>query len=213
MGMKDQQIFNTIIEFFEEDEWDFQWVDGMPILSMGFSGKNGKWICYAQAREAQNQFVFYSILPSNAPQDKRATMAEFITRANYGMIIGNFEMDYDDGEIRYKTSVDIEGSELTLAMIRQLVYANLIITDRYFPGIMRIMYSDSTPEDVLEDIELEVLDELDEDEYDDLEMELLDLLDEVDEYDIDEADSEVFDEDEDEDDDDEPSANGHTPQS
>lgn len=147
------QIFNAIVEFFEDDEWDFNWMEGMPVLRMGFSGKNGKWTCYAQAREEQQQFVFYSVCPINAPEDLRAKVAEFITRANYGMIIGNFEMDYDDGEVRYKTSIDVEGAELIGALTRQIVYANVIIMDRYLPGIMRCIYSDATPQDCVEEIE------------------------------------------------------------
>ena len=88
---------------------------------------------------------------------RRHKVAEFITRVNYGMVIGNFEMDYEDGEMRYKTSIDIEGTELAASMIRQLVYANLVITDRYLPGIMRVIYSDESPVDVLDSIELEDL--------------------------------------------------------
>jgi hypothetical protein len=29
------------------------------------------------------------------------------------MIIGNFEMDFEDGEIRYKTSIDVEDDSLS----------------------------------------------------------------------------------------------------
>lgn len=153
MSQTDPLIFNAMIEFFDEDEWQYQWEEGLSILSMGFSGMNGKWMCYAQAREAQRQFVFYSVLPVNVPADKRAAVAEFITRANYGMIIGNWEMDYTDGEVRYKTSMDVEGIDISAPMIRQLVYANLVVTDRYLTGIMRVMYSDLPPAHILEDIE------------------------------------------------------------
>lgn len=155
--MPEQQIFNALIEFFEEDGWEFQWIPDTSILSMGFSGENGKWLCYAQARESEAQLVFYSVLSVNVPLDKRHKVSEFITRVNYGMVIGNFEMDYDDGEVRYKTSVDLEGSEPGAAMIRQIVYANLIITDRYLPGVMKVIYSDDSPVDVLDGIELEDL--------------------------------------------------------
>lgn len=155
--MAEQQIFNVLIEFFEEDGWEFQWVEDAPVLSMGFSGHNGKWLCYAQARELEEQVVFYSVLSVNAPEEKRAKVAEFITRVNYGMVIGNFELDYEDGEIRYKTSIDVEGTELGASMVKQLVYANLVITDRYLPGIMRVLYSNESPVDVLDSIELEDL--------------------------------------------------------
>jgi hypothetical protein len=150
-----EQIFNALIEFFEDDEWEFQWMEGMSVLSMGFAGRNGKWMCYAQARESQQQFVFYSVLPVNAPEDRRPIIAEFITRANYGMIVGNFELDFDDGEVRYKTSLDVEGATLLPALIRQLVYANVFITDRYLPGIMSVMYGSKTPLEAIEDIEKE----------------------------------------------------------
>ena len=46
------------------------------------------------------------------PEEMRVPMAEFLTRANYGLRIGNFEMDFEDGEVRYKSSVDFEGIEL-----------------------------------------------------------------------------------------------------
>lgn len=155
--MVEQQIFNALIEFFEEDGWEFQWIPDTSILSMGFSGQNGKWLCYAQAREIEEQLVFYSVLSVNVQADKRHKVAEFITRVNYGMVIGNFELDFEDGEVRYKTSIDLEGSEPGAAIIRQLVYANLVITDRYLPGIMRVIYSDETAIDVLDSIELEDL--------------------------------------------------------
>jgi hypothetical protein len=209
--MSDQQIFNVLVEFFEEDEWDFQWMEGASVLSMGFSGKNGKWQCFAQAREAQQQFVFYSVLPINVPPEKRQKVAELITRINYGMVIGNFEMDFDDGEVRYKTSVDVEGAELTPPMIRQMVYANIIITDRYLSAIMRAIYSDITPLEAIAEADeratmsvMEALATMFDQEDDDLDDE-----DEDDDFD-DEDDDIGFDDDED---DDGPTVNGSSPYS
>jgi hypothetical protein len=153
--MNEQQIFNTLVEFFEEDDWDFQWVSGLSVLSMSYAGRNGNWMCFAQARESQQQFVFYSTLPVKAPEAQLARVAEFITRVNYGMIMGNFELDYVTGEIRYKTSLDIEGTELNMPLIRQVVYANLVITDHYLPGMMRVLYSDVSPLEALAEVELD----------------------------------------------------------
>ena len=112
--MQTGKIYTTMIDFFEDDDWNFQRMDDAPVLSMEFSGKNGRWVCFAQAREEQDQFVFYSILPINVPDNHIGAVAEFITRVNYGMIIGNFELDYNDGEVRYKTSIDVEGDALLI---------------------------------------------------------------------------------------------------
>jgi hypothetical protein len=128
-------------------------MDDRPIYKTGFEGKNGQFTCFAQERQDQQQFVFYSIFPVRVPENKMAEIAEFINRANYGMIIGNFEIDYADGEIRYKTSVDVEDVELTDPLLRHLIYANVLTIDKYFPGLMRVLYADVTAEDAIYEVE------------------------------------------------------------
>jgi hypothetical protein len=149
----DRQFFEEIVNFFEEDGWSFVQIEGEPLLQMVFQGENGKWTCYAKARDDQEQFVFYSVCPVNAPDSKRLAVAEFLTRANSGMIIGNFEMDFEDGEIRYKTSIDFEDDSLSSALIKRLVYANVMMMDAYLPGMMSVIYGDVTPVDAIAQIE------------------------------------------------------------
>jgi hypothetical protein len=146
-------IYDIMLKFFQEDDWKFEPLEGQPVLRLGVSGANGRWMCYAQAREEQEQFVFYSVCPSYVPEHKRLAMAEFLTRANYGLVIGNFEMDFRDGEIRYKTSLDVEGGLLTPGMIKQAVYVNVHMMDRFLPAIMGVMYGGLTPEDAIKQVE------------------------------------------------------------
>lgn len=147
------QIFEAIVNFFKEDDWPFHQIEGEPILQIAFQGETGKWTCYAKAREEQEQFVFYSVCSVNAPENKRLAVAEFITRANSGMMIGNFELDFADGEISYKTSIDVEGDRLSSALIKRLVYANVTMMDKYLPGIMSVIYGDVLPEDAIAQVE------------------------------------------------------------
>ncbi|MEM8604328.1 MAG: YbjN domain-containing protein, partial [Cyanobacteria bacterium P01_H01_bin.121] len=123
------------------------------LIHFSFKGDNGAWNCYAQALEDDQQFAFYSVLTVQAPVEKRPLMAEFITRANYSLIIGNFEMDYDDGEIRYKTSIVVQDSRLDSALIRQIVYSNLFRVDQYLPGISGVLESGLTPEQAIDRVE------------------------------------------------------------
>ncbi|HMV67082.1 MAG TPA: YbjN domain-containing protein [Myxococcota bacterium] len=138
------RIFNSMKEFFASDDWKFQELDGKD-LHMRYRGDVGTWSCFARAREQEDQFVFYSVAPINTPPERRAAMAEFVTRANYGMIIGNFEMDFNDGEVRYKTSVDVEGTDLVAPLIRQLVYANVAMMNRYYSGILSVAFGGGEP--------------------------------------------------------------------
>jgi len=145
-------ILQQLLNFFTEDDWSFTKLQGESILQLAFQGKNGQWTCYAKTIEAKKQFVFYSICPVNAPEEQRNAIAQFLTRANYGMTIGNFELDFSGGEIRYKTSIDIEGASLTFPQIKCLVYTNVTMMDEYLPGIMSVL-DDVSPEDAIAQIE------------------------------------------------------------
>ncbi len=146
-------ILESIVNFFKADEWPFTRIQNEPALRMAFQGDNGQFTCYAQARESQRQFIFYSICPIKVPENKRLLVAEFLTRANYGMIMGNFELDLRDGEVRYKTSIDVEGDRLSLPLSQHVVYPNVMMMDRYLPGIMMVAYGGLTSEQAIQQIE------------------------------------------------------------
>lgn len=148
------QIYQEMVNFFKQEDWFFIPIEQEPVLQMAFQGKSGKWTCYARARDEQQQFIFYSVCSVNAPENKRQAIAEFIARANYGMILGNFELDFRDGEIRYKTSIDVGDDKLTYELIRQVVYTNVMMMDKYQPGIMSVIYSDVSPEEAIKQIEV-----------------------------------------------------------
>jgi hypothetical protein len=137
----------------EEEEWKYEILEGENVLRFHFKGSAGRLLCYADVDEEKDWLIFYSYLPVNATPEKMHEMAEFITRANRGMRIGNFELDFDDGEIRYKTSIDIEGGELTNKMIDNLMRANLSTMNRYFSGMMELIYSDKGPKELVQKIE------------------------------------------------------------
>jgi hypothetical protein len=146
-------ILKAVAQFLTEDDWKFRKVEDQPVLTLGFKGENGSWRCFAQSKEEQERFIFYSVMESNVPPETRDAVGEFITRANYGMIIGNLEMDYNDGEVRYKTSIDIEGGELTPGMIKSLIYVNVMMMDRYLPGIMSVIYAGTDPAEAVAKVE------------------------------------------------------------
>ncbi|MEO5952445.1 MAG: YbjN domain-containing protein [Chloroflexia bacterium] len=103
-------IYDSMAAFFKKDDWPATQLEGQTAMSMNFQGQNGRWGCLARVDQEKELILFYSYCPVKAPEDKRPILADFLTRANYGLYIGNFEMDFNDGEVRYKTSIDVEGN-------------------------------------------------------------------------------------------------------
>jgi hypothetical protein len=149
----EDQIFDLVFRFFTENHWDFVHIEDRPILRMKYQGKHGLLTCYAESREKQRLFIFYSIPEIFVSEDTRQLMAEFLTRANYGLALGNFEMDFADGQVRYKTSLDVEGDRLTEALLKQMVAANVLTMDRYLPGILAVSDRVISPTEAIAQIE------------------------------------------------------------
>lgn len=146
-------LLDTALAFFREENWPVTTVPSAPYLHAGFHGTNGQWLCLAHAHEAEGVLAFYSSCPVVIPEGKRAAVAEFLTRANYGILIGNFEFDLETGELRYKSSIDVQGETLTVTLVRSLVYANLAMMDQYLPGIMAVVFGNIAPLDAIRQIE------------------------------------------------------------
>jgi hypothetical protein len=145
-------LFDVVMSYFMEKGWPVAKHDELPILRLEYEGDNGSWFCYARVREDADQLVFLSVLSEKAPEDKRMAIAEYLTRANFGLNIGNFEMDFDDGEIRYKTSIDVTDATLTPGLIDPLVKASLVAMDDYLPGIRSVIAGETTPSEAIEKV-------------------------------------------------------------
>jgi len=175
-------IFSTLIDYMEAEQWRYEILEGQTVLRFHVKTKSGRLMCYAEVQEDKYWLLFYSYLPVNVPEDRMTRVAEFLTRANQGMRIGNFELDFADGEVRYKTSIDMEGGEITHKMIDNLLQANLSTMDRYFNGMMEVVYGSKLPVELIagiespdndeDDDEFAIDDELDDDDDDDIPMDL-----------------------------------------
>ncbi|RLA31395.1 MAG: hypothetical protein DRR15_13310 [Gammaproteobacteria bacterium] len=134
------QLYPALKEFFIQDEWEFDESEfnGNPVISARVSGDVGEWEFLVIAMEEKSLVLFYSILDENVPMDRRQAIADFITRANYDLWVGNFEQDMRDGEVRYKTSIVTEGGNLSADVINSAVYANIETMNEYFSGIQGV---------------------------------------------------------------------------
>ena len=133
------RLYRSVAKFLDSQGWSFTRLAGSDDLRWMFQGEHGQWPCVARLREAQAQLMFYSVFPEAVPQAARVDMATLLTRLNYGLIVGNFELGLDDGALRYKTSLDVEGQALTQALVRTLVLHNLLTMDEYLPQLQAAM--------------------------------------------------------------------------
>ena len=133
--VRDSPLLGELKRVFAESGWPFSEVYGAQVLVSDLSGPLGTWKFYAQVVDEQDLVLLYSVCPLRVPAERRIEVSQLLTRANYGLAAGNFELDFEDGEIRYKTVLQIQGEGLDAAVVKRLVRSNGMAMETYLPGI------------------------------------------------------------------------------
>jgi hypothetical protein len=138
------QIFEAVIKCFEEEHWKYLWVEttGEIILFTQIPQKNGDFLCMSRVREEKDELVFYAYYEGNVPANKWQEAAAFLTQINDGLTIGNFEMNLENGEVRFRTGVAVTDRALTEAEIDHLVRNGLSTAEHYLPEFSAVMSRD-----------------------------------------------------------------------
>lgn len=141
---------NIIKDFLISQKWQFTQVEGKNVLLFGIAGKKGNFQCIADLIEEENRFIFFSVCGANTPTNKKEEMLELLNNLNYKLFFGNFEMDFQNGEIRFRTSVSFKNIVLNKEFVEELIMSNIIIMDKSLPSFMGLMFGEITVENALE---------------------------------------------------------------
>ena len=137
--------------YFDGEDWPVAEADA-GVLETAFEGTATVWPVRIHVFEADVRAVFVSAFPAVVPDEQRAAVGEFCNRANFGLAIGNFELDVDGGEVRFRTSIDAEGTDPTPELVRNAVVANVLTMARYVTGLLAVL-NGTDPADAVEDCE------------------------------------------------------------
>ena len=150
----EKQILDALVDHLKRNDCKHSVKNGIIESGFRIGGPFGSVrVVISPEEDCFNVFAFSKL---NAdPENKRqmANMALFLTRANYGLKAGNFEMDCRDGEIRYKTYVDCEDGLPTDNLISNAIGIAVAMVRRYAPGIIQVLVNHMDPEKAVESSE------------------------------------------------------------
>lgn len=145
-------LFDRIQSRLTEKGVKFTAKNGTIIFNMNVGEVVGKLALYIDV--LNDSYVSYAILSNKATEDRYALLSEYLHRANFGLLYGNFEIDYSDGEIRYKITTDCEdANKLTNNQIDRSVVVPCAMFGRYGGGIIKLLVDDASPEVLIKEAE------------------------------------------------------------
>lgn len=150
-------VINKIKKFLDEDGWKYRYIekDKVFITGVNVGSINGNIKIYIFLRT--NGYTVYEIVNNRAESERYSSISEYLHRANYGLNDGNFELDYTDGEIRYKTYVNCRGiEEISNEIIEDSIYVGVAMIQKYGKGLLKVMLGVETPSEAIKEAENQI---------------------------------------------------------
>ncbi len=141
-------------KFFKKDDWRYDFDEADCLFKCGVSIENavGNVRVFINVTDGHVACVF--VLPQSAPESSRSAVAELACRINYKLAFGQFDIDFDDGEVRFRYVMPSE--ELTddpMEKARRLLYLPHAIVLRYGAAFVKVMLGARTPEAAIKEAE------------------------------------------------------------
>jgi hypothetical protein len=147
------RILSAVRRWFEQQSWQYH-LDGREgVVLTEVRTEHAQWRLLARVLEEPELLGIYVVPHLVVPPGRRAPVGELLHRINAGLVVGGFELDYDDGEVRFRCGVDVEGTRELGALVRQAVMAALSTSDRFFPAISGVAVAGLAPNEALEQLD------------------------------------------------------------
>lgn len=158
-----KEVFNAIRRFLDKKHLYYHASEIMGLIQLDLP--TGSMIRRVDLRiNVKNDYYIVRALSSVSadPKDAKsmARLAEYLTRVNYRLRNGNFEMDYRDGELAFKCYVDCHGGVPVQETIDDSIFCPPAMFHQYGNGILQVMGVD--PAQALEDCEARLKEEKEE---------------------------------------------------
>lgn len=148
-----EKTIQLLKDFFEKEDWNYTFNEEKSAFTTGINMNGALGNLHIIIRIRETSYTVYTILNSNAEKDNIAFVAEYLHRANYGLINGNFELDYEDGEIRYKTFVNFADTTISEKIVKESILLPIFMFDKYGKNLLKIMTGSDNPKQLIEEIE------------------------------------------------------------
>ncbi len=145
------RIMDTVVEHFDVVGLHYELVPDEDALKSGLCGDNGVFPLRFFANEEDAVLVLVMSAEARIPAKRRSSVCEFLTRLNWDLPFGSFQMDLSDGEVIYQSAIDVEDGVLSTTMVSNMISDAIRAVDNNFPGLMAVTFAGILPADAIVD--------------------------------------------------------------
>jgi len=150
---KIESTLGRIRDWLGRNDWFFDEADEGTYLRTGVQGKNARFRIVLGVRGDGPTFLCFALYDFTVPRSLRAGCADLVNQINYTSLLGCFEMDQDDGELRFRLTYPLDEAEITDAQLERTLVVAAMMADRYYPAFMSLIHAALPPSEALQSID------------------------------------------------------------
>lgn len=125
----------AVLELLQENGCK-PWREG-ELICASLRGQGGEYDLYLLVK--QQMLVSVARWPKEVPDERQMEMAHFLHLANFGLLLGCFELDFDQGDLRYRCCLYQPGPQPLKQALRRYLFTPALMLERYAPGIQAVL--------------------------------------------------------------------------
>ena len=162
MSVTMNSVINAIRSLLDKNEYKYDFSQEKNLFFLEFRLSKTKigsmTICIRLKPDVEDASLCravsaYGYVDTKADDSCMAEVCEYLTRANYGITLGNFELDHEDGEIRYKVAFNCKDAMPGDDAIDDLIALPVWAFNRYGNGILAVSMGLQTAKEAYEAVE------------------------------------------------------------
>jgi len=147
--------YEQLIQLLDERDVEYAPNEEFQTIRTDLQGEVASYRVVAHVAADQELFQVFGYSPMRVPEGCRPAIAEAVARANYGLQVGKFELDMNDGELRFQVSHIMIDGVVGQEVIDRLIGTTIAMLERYLPAFLSVIYGNEVPKDAIQCVEAE----------------------------------------------------------
>ena len=143
-----KQIKTCIQDYLEKENWAYTFDEEQALFSVKIKLEGRLNQCELAICIREDHYIVYAEIAISANENCLSLVSEYLHRVNFGLKRGAFELDFNDGEIRYKICVDC-GDECdsmpSESVIARSIKIPCMMFEQYGDGLLGVIFGNLTP--------------------------------------------------------------------
>jgi hypothetical protein len=128
-------MIDTVRSFLSSNRWLIEPFGDDTAIGSSYQGRNGNWPLMIETDEDSGLLICRSGIPILIPPAHRPQVGLLIGRINYELLVGNFELDMNDGDLRFRSSMRSWKSDISAEDCALLLVSHVNTVDDFLPAL------------------------------------------------------------------------------